>query len=129
MNLLTIDEVLELHRDQIEEHGGSHGIRDRGLLESAVAQQTQSFGGVELHSTLAEKVSAVGYSLIANHPFFDGNKRIGLAVIELTLRMNGCNLGCSDDVLEKTVLEVAKSNMSRSQLAEWIAANLVEYRT
>ena len=125
MILLTIDEVLVLHRDQIEQHGGSHGIRDRGLLESAVAQQTQSFDGVELHSTLAEKVSAIGYSLIANHPFFDGNKRIGLAVIEVSLRMNDYILGCNDDELEKTILAVAQSKMNRSQLADWITANLV----
>ena len=79
---LSLAEVLRLHGRIIAETGGSDGLRDLGLLESALAQPRQTFGGQDLHPSLVEKASAVGYSLIKNHPFVDGNKRIGHAVVE-----------------------------------------------
>lgn len=128
MNLLTVYDVIMIHHRVIEAYGGSHGIRERGLLESAVAQPMQTFGGTELYPSLAEKVSAVGYSRIANHPFVDGNKRIGLAVIDVTLRLNHFRLNCTSSVAEETILNVACGKLNRNQLAEWVAANLVEFQ-
>ncbi len=73
MRYLAIEEVLELHRLMIERSGGSSGVRDRGLLESAIAQPQMSFGGQELYRTIADKAAALSYSLIMNQPFMDGN--------------------------------------------------------
>lgn len=82
MRFLHLAEVIELHRLVIEETGGSPGIRDLGALESAMAQPRMSFGGEDLYPGLPEKVAALGFSLIRNHPFVDGNKRVGHAAME-----------------------------------------------
>jgi death-on-curing protein len=81
MKLLTLEQVLILHKRIIEQSGGSIGIRDKGILESALAQPYMSYGGQELYPTLIKKVAALGFSLINNHPFVDGNKPIGHAAI------------------------------------------------
>ena len=75
MRYLTVTEVLDLHRRLIEQSGGSRGLRDRGVLVSAVRQPQMQFGGEELYASIAEKAAALGYALIQNHPFVDGNKR------------------------------------------------------
>ncbi len=85
MRYLALDEILELYRRIIEQTGGSSGIRDAGALESAVAQPRMTFGGEDLYPTIIEKASALGFSLINNHPFIDGNKRLGHAAIETFL--------------------------------------------
>jgi len=79
MRYLTLDEVLELHRRIIKQSSGSAGITNQGTLESALAQPRMTFGGEELYPTIVGKASALGFSLIKNHPFIDGNKRIGHA--------------------------------------------------
>jgi death-on-curing protein len=89
MHYLTLKEILELHRRIIEQSGGLTGIRDMGMLESASAQPLMTFGGEELYPTSIEKASALGFSLIKNHPFLDGNKRIGHAAMETFLVLNG----------------------------------------
>ena len=76
MRYLALKEVLELHRRLIEQSGGAAGLRDMGMLESALAQPLMTFGGGELYPTISDKASALGFSLIKNHPFVDGNKRI-----------------------------------------------------
>jgi len=81
MQLLTLEQVLILHQRVIEQSGGAEGIRDRGILESALAQPYMSYDGQDLYPTLIEKVAALGFSLINNHPFVDGNKRIGHAAL------------------------------------------------
>jgi death-on-curing protein len=85
---LVLIEVIELHRQIIEQSGGSLGIRDLGAVESALAQPRMTFGGEELYPTLVDKAAAIGFSLIMNHPFIDGNKRIGHAAMEVFLVMN-----------------------------------------
>ncbi len=85
MRHLTLGEVVELHGRLIAATGGATGIRDLGLLESALAQPAATFAGAELHPTPVDKAAALGFSLVANHPFVDGNKRIGHAVIEVFL--------------------------------------------
>lgn len=82
MRYLTLGEVVELYRSVVEQSGGSSGIRDLGALESALAQPRATFGGDDLHVTLVDKAAALGFSLILNHPFLDGNKRIGHAALE-----------------------------------------------
>ena len=89
---LTVVEVLNLHRQVIEESGGALGIRDLGSLESAVAQPKMTFGGKDLYPTIIEKASALGFSLIKNHPFLDGNKRTSHAAMEIFLVLNGMEI-------------------------------------
>lgn len=92
MRYLSLAEVAELHRLLIEAFGGSHGIRDLGALESALAQPRMSFGGEDLYPTVVEKVAALGFTLVQNHPFLDGNKRVGHAAMETFLVLNGFEL-------------------------------------
>ena len=97
MRYVTLKEAIELHLRVIEQSGGLAGIRDLGMLESALAQPLMTLGGEELYPTLAEKASALGFSLIKNHPFIDGNKRIGHAVIEVFLVLNGYEIEATVD--------------------------------
>ena len=89
MRYLTLAEVVELHRRLLQATGGAPGVRDFGALESAIAQPKASFAGVDLHPTLAEKAAALAFSLVQNHPFVDGNKRVGHAAMETFLVLNG----------------------------------------
>jgi death-on-curing protein len=121
---LTLGEVLELHRLVLAQTGGGTGLRDLGALEAAVGQPRQTFGGKDLYPTLAEKAAALGFSLIQNHPFLDGNKRTGHAALETFLLLNGSELQVSVDEAESIVLRVAAGQYSRQELATWIAAHL-----
>lgn len=118
---LTLDEVLDLHQWGLQAFGGLDGIRDRGLLESAVHQPSASFSGQELYPTLAEKASAIGYSLVMNHPFIDGNKRAGFASMATFLIENGCVLTCESDEVLETILAVAAGEMDRPTFALWVS--------
>lgn len=122
---LSLAEVLRLHGRIIAETGGSDGLRDLGLLESALAQPRQTFGGQDLYPSLVEKASAAGYSLIKNHPFIDGNKRIGHAVVEAMLMLNGFELSAGVDESETEILAVAAGERSREEFRAWIEANVV----
>lgn len=97
MRYLTIDEVLVIYDHVMNKWGGGLGIRDIGALESAVAQPRATFGGTELYPTLIEKAAALGFSLIQNHPFVDGNKRTGHAAMELFLVLNGHEINANVD--------------------------------
>lgn len=90
-----------LHRLVLDQSGGATGLRDLGALESAVGQPRQSFGGVDLYPHLPSKAAALGFSLIQNHPFVDGNKRVGHAALETFLQLNGAELSASVDEAER----------------------------
>jgi death-on-curing protein len=124
---LSLAEVLRLHGRIIDETGGSDGLRDLRLLESALAQPRQTFGGADLYPTLAEKAAAAGFSLINNHPFVDGNKRIGHAVVEAMLMLNGFELSAGVDESEAEILAVAAGQRSREQFRAWIESKMVEF--
>src|SRR5689334_11479004 len=96
---LTLDEALAIHAHQITKYGGTLGIRDRGLLESALAMPEASFGGEALHASLSEQAAAYLFHLVKNRPFLDGNKRVGLACALVFLRLNGAHVSASDDEL------------------------------
>ncbi|MGI0493300.1 type II toxin-antitoxin system death-on-curing family toxin [Alkalinema pantanalense CENA528] len=125
MRFLTLIEVLELHRRIIEQSGGAFGIRDIGLLESAIAQPRMSFGGEDLYPSLLEQAAALGFSLIMNHPFVDGNKRIGHAAMETFLVLNGMEINASVDEQEQVVLAIASGKMSRQGFLEWLQQNTI----
>ena len=127
MRLLTVDHVLVIHRYLIDTSGGSTGLRDRGLLESAVAQPALTFGGHDLYPSLVEKAGAIGHALIANHPFVDGNKRIGHASIEATLMLNGYELAADVDDAEATILAVAAGSLNRSGLIDWVREHMASF--
>ncbi|MFO7628367.1 MAG: type II toxin-antitoxin system death-on-curing family toxin [Prochlorococcaceae cyanobacterium] len=123
MRWLSLAEVLELHRRLIEQSGGLAGLRDLGLLEASLAQPHQSFAGTDLYLGLSAKAAALGFSLIQNHPFVDGNKRIGHAAMETTLVLNGIELTASVDAAEAVVLAVASGECDREAFSRWVAQN------
>ncbi len=124
MRYVTIKEILALHKAAIERWGGAAEIRDSGLLQSAIAQPQMTFGGQELYPDVAVKASAFGYSLICNHPFVDGNKRVGYAAMETFLVMNGYELECSVDETEQIVLSVASGTTARDGLLNWVKTHM-----
>lgn len=124
IHYLTLPEVLELHRLVLEQSGGRPGLRDAGALDSALARPRMTFGGNDLYTTLSEKAAALGFSLIGNHPFVDGNKRVGHAAIETVLVLNGFELDAPVDEQEQTILQVAAGRMTREELATWVQARL-----
>jgi death on curing protein len=123
MRFLTLIEVLELHCRVIRQSGGAFGIRDMGLLESAIAQPKMTFGGEELYPSLLEKSAALGFSIIMNHPFVDGNKRIGHAAAETFLILNGMEINASVDEQERVVLAIASGELGREAFVEWLQQN------
>ena len=108
MRFLTLIEVLELHCRVVEQSGGAFGIRDVGLLKSAIAQPHMTFGGEDLYPSLLEKAAALGFSIIMNHPFVDGNKRAGHAATETFLVLNGLEIYASVDEQERVVLAIGR---------------------
>jgi death-on-curing protein len=125
MKLLTLKQILILQERIIEQSGGATGVRDNGILESALAQPDMSYAGNDLYPTLIEKVAALGFSLINNHPFIDGNKRIGHAAIEMTLLTNGYEIQANVDTQEKVILAMAASEMNRELFLEWLQKHIV----
>jgi death-on-curing protein len=128
MRLLTLGEVVELHERLLAQSGGGAGLRDLGLLESALAQPRASFDGTDLHPTIADKAAALGFALVANHPFVDGNKRIGHAAMEVFLVLNGFEIDATVDDQEQTILAVASGLLDRDGLGQWLKARLAPVR-
>jgi death-on-curing protein len=120
MRYLRLGEVLELHRRLIATSGGSPGLRDLRLLEGSLSQLRQTFSGADLYPTLIEKAAVLGFSLIKNHPFIDGNKRVGHAALEVMLMLNGYELTASKESTEAVVLAVASGTLDRQAWTEWV---------
>lgn len=125
MRYLSLAEVIDLYRRVMAQSGGAVGIRDQGALESAVAQPQMTFGGEELYATAATKAAALGFSLINNHPFVDGNKRIGHAAMEVMLILNGLEIAADVEEQEQVILAVAAGEMEREAFGSWLASHLV----
>jgi death-on-curing protein len=120
---LTLEELRLLHDDRIREHGGEPGVRDLGLVESALAQPQMTFGGEDLYPTLAEKAAALCYSLAENQGFVDGNKRIAFAALEAFLRLNGFTLGSDPQLKQEAydyLIGLAERRYTRDDLEAWI---------
>jgi death on curing protein len=117
---LTLSEALELHRRVIGQSGGALGVLNLGALESALALPRMTFGGRELYLSIVDKAAALGYSLIQNHPFLDGNKRTGHAAMEVFLLLNGFEIQSSLDEQERIVLLVASGEMDREAFTLWL---------
>jgi death-on-curing protein len=117
---LSVDDVIYIHAQVIAQSGGSYGLRDRGALESSVAQPMQSFGGIDLYPDIPAKAAALGFFLVSNHPFVDGNKRVAHAALAVTLRLNGHRLVASVDEQERMMLRVASGEITRAAFQEWV---------
>ena len=129
MRYLTLGEVLALHRRILAESGGSPGVRDLAAIASAVSQPRVSVGGEDAYPSLIEKAAALGYSLVRNHGFVDGNKRIAHAAMDVFFVLNGMELSASVDDQERFMLALAAGELSREALIEWLRARATELRT
>ena len=112
---LTLDEVIEIHRDMIERYGGSAGIRDLGLLESAVAMPQAGIGEQYFHASL--------FHIVQNHPFVDGNKRVGAMAGFVFLKLNGLALNATEASFEQVVREVAEGKLKKERIAQFFQEN------
>ena len=122
---LSEEKVMYLHNILIEQTGGNPSIRDRGLLDSALEGAYQTFGGVELYPTIEEKGARLGYSLISNHAFIDGNKRIGMLIMFVFLEINGVRLNPTNEEFARVGLAVASGEMKYDDLLLWVQENMV----
>ncbi len=120
MRYLSVAEVLDLHERLLAGSGGASGVRDLGALESAVSQPHAAFDGQDLYPDLAAKAAALGYSLVMNHSFMDGNKRVGHAAMETFLLLNGYEIQCHIDEQERIILHLAAGALSRNAFTEWV---------
>jgi death-on-curing protein len=124
MRYLALGEVVDLHRRLLQATGGASGVRDFGVLESAIAQPKATFGGVDLYPTMIEKAAALAFSLVQGHPFADGNKRVGHAAMETFLVLNGSEIDAPVDDQERLMLDLAAGRIGRSQLIDWLRQHL-----
>lgn len=119
---LSVEEVIEIHQDQVARYGGSPGIRDRALLESAVHAPAASFGGQFLHGEVFEMAAAYLFHLVKNHAFVDGNKRVGAATADVFLQLNGWDLENDEPAFSDLVLAVATDVADKAQVAKFLRA-------
>ena len=123
---LTLDDVLESHAEQIAEYGGSPGIRDVGLLQSALAQPEATFGGQHLHADLFEMAAAYLFHIVLNHPFIDGNKRVGLETALVFLEINGQSIETTDVALVELVLQTVQGQLTKQQIADFFRSQVAK---
>ena len=122
---LSVEQVLDLHHRLFREFGGSSGLRDRGLLESAVVRPGATFDGEDLYRDITAKAAALMESLVVNHAFVDGNKRIGAAAAEWFIELNGARLDASDADLYDVTMSVARGELAAEQLTIWFRQRIV----
>jgi death on curing protein len=116
-------EILRLHQLSIEEFGGSHGLRDEGLLESAIARPFQTFGGEDLYPTAIEKAAAIAESIIVNHPFVDGNKRTGFLAMFALLELSRINLIASEEDAYNITIRISTGEIKFDEIVDWLKKN------
>ncbi|TWU39348.1 type II toxin-antitoxin system death-on-curing family toxin [Novipirellula artificiosorum] len=123
--LLAVDDILESHAFQIRAYGGDDGLRDAGLLESAIAQPQASFGGDFLHVFPFEMAAAYLFHLVMNHPFVDGNKRVGLEAALIFLEINEVAIEATDEELVQLVLDTTSSKVTKQDIANFFESHHV----
>ena len=122
---ISLDKIKLLHQLLAEETGGAIGVRDEGLLSSAIEGIYQTFDGQELYPTKEEKGARLGYALISNHAFFDGNKRIGMFAMLTFLEVNGIKISCTDDEIAQMGIAVAAGIIGYEKLLQWVKEHRV----
>lgn len=121
---LEVADILDIHQILLEQFGGMPGVRDQGLLESALSQPQATFFGELLHLTIHEQAAAYLYHIAKNHPFLDGNKRTAYGAMEAFLRLNGYNLDISDEEAYNMVMQVAQSEMTKEALSSLLEEHI-----
>ena len=121
---LSLSEILILYKKVIEQSGGSSGIRDLHLLESAISQPRMTFGGNDLYPNLIEKAAMLCFFLIKNHPFIDGNKRIGHAAMETFLILNDFEINADISEQEEIILKLANNQIDKDLFIAWVRKNI-----
>ncbi len=117
---LTLEQILLIHEDQVDRYGGSHGLRDIALLESAVYRSQATFGGIDLYPSIFEKAGALVHSLLLNHPFVDGNKRTAIASMLVFLEINGYLFSITQKELVKTALSIENKKWNIEKISLWL---------
>ncbi len=123
---LSFSEIIEIHNYQIENFGGASGLRDIELLKSAIGMPSATFGGAFLHPTIYEMAAAYLYHLVENHPFVDGNKRVGAMAALVFLDMNGIDFNASDEDFTDMVLHVASGKMLKAEITLFLQKHCME---
>ena len=124
--MILLEDVLMLHEFSIKDFGGSRGVRDIGLLESAIARPFQTFGGEDLYPSPIDKAAAVAESLIINHPFVDGNKRTGVVVMIALLKEYNIHVKANNDSLYQFTISISTGEVKFDQIVEWLKPNTEE---
>ena len=124
MIMLTRGQVLLLHKLIYDRFGGSYGVRDEGLLDSALAAPMQTYGGQDLYETDLDKIVHLAFGLIRNHPFADGNKRIGALALLVLLELNGNELKASNEEFYDAIYGVASGEMKEDEFREWVGSRV-----
>ena len=117
---LTLEQVLLIHEDQVDRYGGSHGLRDIALLESAIYRSQATFGGIDLYPSIFEKAGALVHSLLLNHPFVDGNKRTAIASMLVFLELNNYSFFVSQKELVTTALSIENKKWNIEKISLWL---------
>lgn len=120
---LTKEQVISIHTSMIKATGGADRVRDNGLLESALLAPFQTFGGADLYPSLFQKAARLGFFLVSNHPFVDGNKRIGVHTMLVFLALNGVEIECSQNELADLGLSLANGKMNGEELFSWLCSH------
>lgn len=123
MKRLTPKQILLIHDELVEKYGGSFGVRDENLLESAIFQPFAAFGGLDLYETVFDKAAALLRSLVKNHPFVDGNKRTGIVAAQLLIEANDYVFRASIAAAEKFVRKIALTKVSVEEISLWLRKN------
>lgn len=123
MEMIALEEIIIFHEKIIEKTGGSQGIRDIGLIESAINRPFQTYDGIELYPEIESKISAITYSLINNHGFVDGNKRIGVSVMLLLLRLNDIKIEYKQEELVDLGIKIAENKCKEEDIKKWIESH------
>lgn len=116
-------QILYLYDRIVQQAGGGGGLRDQGLLESAVYRPQATFGGQDLYPDLFGKAAALGHSLISNHPFVDGNKRVGFEAMRLMLRLNHYDVHASLEAKYEFVMKIARGSLTEQEIADWLKSH------
>ena len=125
MRYLSLSETLELHYRLLVSSGGAPGVRDLAALESAIALPHATFEGQNLYPGLITKAAALCFSLVMNHPFVDGNKRVGHAALETFLILNGYEINADVDEQEHTILRLAAGQLTRDDFTKWLKEHTI----
>ena len=126
VHFIPDDLALTIHADLLQRYGGSPGVRDQSLLESALAQPKMTVGGKYLHKTLFEKASAYGFHVCKNHPFIDGNKRVAFVLMDIFLQKNGWEIVAQEEESYSMMMSLASGKLTKAQLASWLKEHSVK---